>query len=137
MLVIGLFASLAAPAGGAQRSRKVKEPYSSDPNQGRVSGWFGNDFGVFFGHGVRIPTKTSESVVSLVVTDDSGEDVAVAVWQNEDGRDPVFFCTTSGPVSIEGGKAVFVQPMIHASLDNQVCESPAAPTTGTVVAKLR
>jgi hypothetical protein len=136
LMAIGLLAPLAAPASGARKARKVTKGYTTDPGQGRLSGLIDEDsLTVAVGDPIAIPTRGREKVVRLTVKDDSAEQVAVAAWQGEE--DATFFCGTSDPIAIDGGRTLWVQPMMDISPTAGVCETPEPMTSGTIKATLR
>ncbi|HEX2195401.1 MAG TPA: hypothetical protein VHJ76_00625 [Actinomycetota bacterium] len=124
-----------APAGAAP-ARTAGAPYDFDATKPGASGWFGANYGVFFGDAVVLETRAKERSVALTVADAGGEAVSAAAWQ--EGGEAIVFCSESGRLPIAGGEPLYVQVIVDATPQEPGgCETPAVPTTGTVSATFR
>ena len=130
LVLAGVTPGLAAPA------RTAEAPYDFDVTNPGVSGWYGANYGVFFGDAVTLETRSKERSVELSVVDAGGEAVSAAAWQ--EGGEPTVFCSDSGRLRITGGQPVFVQVIVDATPQEPGgCDTPAVPTTGTITATFR
>ena len=122
--------------GGAAPARTVEAPYDFDVTKPGASGWFGANYGVFFGDVVSLEPRAKERVVELSVLDASGDAVSAAAWQ--EGGETTVFCTGSGRLPVAGGQPLFVQVIVDATPQEPGgCATPAVPTTGTVTATFK
>ncbi|MDQ3953522.1 MAG: hypothetical protein M3279_11265 [Actinomycetota bacterium] len=129
-VLAGVTPGVAAPA------RTAEAPYDFDVTKPGASGWFGANYGVFFGDAVTLETRAKERSVDLSVADAGGEAVSAAAWQ--EGGEAIVFCSDSGRLPIRGGQPVFVQVIVDATPQEPGgCEAPSVPTTGTVTATFR
>ncbi|HEX2056842.1 MAG TPA: hypothetical protein VHI71_00595 [Actinomycetota bacterium] len=128
---------LAAVAPGAAAPvRTAEAPYDFDLTKPGASGWYGANYGVFFGDTVTLATRAKERSVELSVVDAGGDAVSAAAWQ--EGGESVVFCSDSGRLPIIGGQPVMVQVIVDATPQEPGgCDAPAVPTTGTVTASFR
>lgn len=132
-IVLAVLALTSLHPASAGPARTVDAPYDFDLTKPGASGWFGANYGVFFGDAVAIDTLRKERFVTVTVADDGGEPVSAAAWQ--DGAEAVVFCSDSGRIPIAGGEPVFVQVIVDATPHEPGgCETPALPTTGTMTA---
>ncbi len=131
--VISFVAVAALGPAGAAPARTVEAPYDFDLTDPGTSGWYGSNYGVFFGDVVVIETLRKERSVQISVADSSAGAVSVAAWQ-ETGETTVF-CGDSGRLPVIGGSPLFVQVIVDATPHEAGgCETPALPTTGTITA---
>ena len=138
MLVTVLMLATAAPALGGRRHqhRTVKSTYVFSPvTGGGISGWFNDDYGVFFGPAWSIETKSNEQRISVAVADNFSEAVAAAVWQRKGPLKVI--CGTADDLKIKGGKPVFIQVFFELTPgEGEGCASPGLPTEGTITATI-
>ncbi len=132
-LVIALSLAMSAVPADASKYGTVKASYDFDLTKPGVTGWFGDDYGVFFGESVTIPTPRGSRAAMLSVMDDSADAVSAAAWQ--DGQPAKVFCDTVDHLPIKGGKPLHLQVIIDVTPATQNgCASAAVPTTGTITA---
>jgi hypothetical protein len=127
-----VLAGLVAAPAGAGSTQKAK--YNFSPVEGGgVTGWYGNNYGVFFGDAPGFKTSAGDRFAIVHIMDDSGEDVSAAAWQK--GGRVQAFCNHAR-IPIRGGKPVYVQ--VYLDLTPQEyggCDLPAHPTTGTIAVR--
>ena len=122
--------------GTAGPARTAEAPYDFDVTNPGASGWFGANYGVFFGDAVMLDTRAKERSVDVSVADAGGDAVSAALWQ--EGGEAIVFCSDSGRLPIAGGEPVYVQVIVDATPQEPGgCDTPAVPTTGTVTAVFR
>ncbi len=130
LALAGVGSATAAPA------RTVEASYDFDVTNPGASGWFGPNYGVFFGDAVVVDTLRKERSAEIALVDASADAVSGAAWQ-ETGE-TVVFCSGSGRIPIVGGEPLYVQVIIDATPHEPGgCETPAVPTTGTATVVLR
>lgn len=129
-------ASIPVYASAASKSRTEEARYEFDPTQQGLTGWFGDDYGLFFGDPVEFSTKRKDTHAEVTVTDDSGSEITAAIWQ--EGGDTTVICGGTSPhLEIRGGKALYVQVFVDvtfAAFDG--CDVPALPSSGTITTTL-
>ncbi|MGH2754607.1 MAG: hypothetical protein ACRDLB_09245 [Actinomycetota bacterium] len=126
---------LAAVSEARPRTRTQSSEYTFSPSpESGVSGWFGEDYGIFFGDPVVFRTRRAEKHASIIVDDASSDDVSAAVWQQDGAQ--ILICG-SGEVPIEGGKPLFVQLIIELTPAMfEGCATPSVPSEGTITVTL-
>ncbi len=128
-------------AGGKGRgaTREARKQYSFSPvSGGGFTGWFDSDYGIFFGRPATFASRAGERIISVEIADDSGSEVAAAVWQRGRGSLDKVICTRAAHLGITGGKPAFVQVFLETTPRMYAgCEAPALPTKGTISLSFR